>query len=301
MQTDATETVPTYPFISRFGLLFFCLIGGIAIGQLLVEVLLHLCNQPGTIEQIKRVQLGDKDSVFWVILLQVFNQIAGFAAAACLVYFYTDDKFFNFKRVKLKYWFFLPVLILLSFFVCEWISFTPETFSFPDFLKSWEYYFESVEAENEALLLRLLPADAGYELAFRFLVFAIIPAICEELFFRGALLGILSKFFSRHWAVWISAFIFSLFHFQAFGFFARWLMGGVLGYFRIYSGNLFLSIFAHLLFNAGGLLFFYLIPSFPNSILEMMPFWMSGGIMVMFILSTFLYLKSLKINHPNES
>ena len=56
-----------------------------------------------------------------------------------------------------------------------------------------------------------------------------IPAFGEELFFRGAIQGVLGEKMNIRFAIWISAIVFSAIHFQFYGFFPRMLMGAFFG------------------------------------------------------------------------
>ena len=118
--------------------------------------------------------------------------------------------------------------------------------------------FESLEAllkqlEETAgdLTERMLQADTFGGLLFNLLVIALIPAIGEELTFRGVLQQALTKGVKNvHVAVWLSAFIFSFIHFQFYGFLPRMFLGVLLGYLFYYSGSLWTSILMHF-FNNG--------------------------------------------------
>jgi hypothetical protein len=80
---------------------------------------------------------------------------------------------------------------------------------------------------------------------------AIIPAIGEELIFRGGIQRLLhEKNTEPHKAIFITALIFSLFHFEFVGFFYRFLLGVILGYVYYWSSNILIPIFLHLLNNA---------------------------------------------------
>ena len=58
------------------------------------------------------------------------------------------------------------------------------------------------------------------------LMIAVLPAIGEELIFRGVFQKIFYDFFkSGHPAVWITAIIFSTLHFQFFGLIPRFILG----------------------------------------------------------------------------
>lgn len=91
------------------------------------------------------------------------------------------------------------------------------------------------------------------------LVVAIIPAIAEELTFRGVLMRQLVRWTgSVHGGVWLSAIVFSAFHMQFFGFFPRVLLGVLLGYLFAWSGNIRVSMAAHFAQNFSQLLLLYL-------------------------------------------
>ena len=53
-----------------------------------------------------------------------------------------------------------------------------------------------------------------------------------------------------HIAIWITAIIFSAVHFQFYGFIPRVLLGAFFGYLALWSGSLWLPIFAHALNNS---------------------------------------------------
>ena len=80
---------------------------------------------------------------------------------------------------------------------------------------------------------------------------ALIPAICEELFFRGFLQNIaISVFRNIHIAVIVIAMIFSILHGDIFNFVPRFALGVFLGYVYLYSGKIVIPMLAHFLHNA---------------------------------------------------
>ena len=90
---------------------------------------------------------------------------------------------------------------------------------------------------------------AGFVLAF--VVVAIIPGIGEELFFRGMIQNEFQRAFKNHHAaIWITAIIFSAFHMQFMGFVPRVLLGAMMGYLYVWSGNLWVPVITHF-FNNG--------------------------------------------------
>jgi hypothetical protein len=86
-----------------------------------------------------------------------------------------------------------------------------------------------------------------------------LPAIGEELLFRGVLQKLIQKMTgSSHWAIWITATLFSALHLQFFGFLPRLLLGALFGYLLEWTGTLWLPILAHFINNASGVIVFFI-------------------------------------------
>jgi membrane protease YdiL (CAAX protease family) len=97
------------------------------------------------------------------------------------------------------------------------------------------------------------------QLLVGFVVIALIPAIGEELVFRGLLQPRVQRLTHNvHAAVWITGFIFSAIHFQFYGLIPRMLLGVLLGYLYVWSGNLWYPIVGHFTNNGFTLLMIFL-------------------------------------------
>lgn len=96
----------------------------------------------------------------------------------------------------------------------------------------------------------MIQFDSTLQLIIGFLVIAVLPAIGEEIIFRGM---IQNDFYRAtrniHLSIWISAFLFSAIHIQFFGFFPRLLLGALFGYLYYWSGNLWMPVLAHFINN----------------------------------------------------
>jgi hypothetical protein len=91
------------------------------------------------------------------------------------------------------------------------------------------------------------------------LVIAVLPAIGEELVFRGLGQRLLQRLTNNHHAgIWVAAFLFSFIHLQFYGFFPRLLLGALFGYIYYWSANLWYPIFAHFVNNGFTLIMLYL-------------------------------------------
>ena len=101
-------------------------------------------------------------------------------------------------------------------------------------------------AENAQLITELCNFDSFTGWLVPTLVIALAPAVSEELFFRGAMIPILRRL-TGGWgsAVFISAVVFSLAHFDMTGFVARTLMGLIMGIVFVLSRSLWVSMAFH--------------------------------------------------------
>ncbi|MEA4982925.1 MAG: type II CAAX endopeptidase family protein [Paludibacter sp.] len=129
---------------------------------------------------------------------------------------------------------------------------------FPAYLSMIEDYLLEMEQRAEELTNIMLSVSSMTGLLINIGLIAVIPAVGEELFFRGTIQRLLQDKMKIHAAVWITAFIFSSIHFQFYGFIPRLLMGAFLGYLFAWTNNLWVPIVAHFTNNALAVIFFYL-------------------------------------------
>jgi len=123
-------------------------------------------------------------------------------------------------------------------------------------LQGW---IENSEHEASILTETFLFTSSLSGLFLNILIMAILPAIGEELLFRGLLQQYFIKLSKNaHIGIWITAIIFSAFHMQFFGFLPRMFLGLVLGYLFYYTNNLWYPIAFHFVNNALNVLFYYL-------------------------------------------
>lgn len=132
---------------------------------------------------------------------------------------------------------------------------------FPEFMKGFEVWARNMEDR----LMELTKAMSSYtnlgEMLVAMLVIGILPAIGEELIFRGLLQNkLLGGIKNHHIAIWVTAIIFGAFHMQFFGVVPRIFLGALFGYIYYYSGNIWYPIVAHFINNGLAVLTMYLGP-----------------------------------------
>ncbi len=164
------------------------------------------------------------------------------------------------KKPKLRL---ILLAIGITIFALPTINFLGEwntQLHLPSFLSDLEELMKQSEQKAQLITQKFLVMHSISDLAVNLFVIAIIPALGEELLFRGVIQQVFARMTgSKHWAIWITAFLFSALHLQFFGFFPRMLMGVLFGYMLVWSGNLWLPIIAHLTNNGMAVIVTYLI------------------------------------------
>lgn len=145
----------------------------------------------------------------------------------------------------------LAILLIFSISpLINLLAYINEQMVLPAFLSELENQFREMEDSAAVLTRQMLNVNSTGGLLFNLLVIAMMPAFGEELFCRGALQNIFSENRNKYVAVWIVAIIFSLIHFQMYGFLPRMVLGAILGYLLVWSGSLWLPIIVHFVNNA---------------------------------------------------
>lgn len=125
----------------------------------------------------------------------------------------------------------------------------------------------SLQDKTEGVLEAIMGTSSVGGLLANLLVVALIPAVCEEVFFRAGIQNLLERWFSAnggkpwgtHVAVWVTALIFSLGHGELFSFMPRFVMGVVLGYLYVGGGSILPNMLAHFANNALVVVLYWLV------------------------------------------
>lgn len=199
-------------------------------------------------------EVGAKDIAFLRYIL-ISQQISFFIIPAVIILILLNPaQQFNLNNIKVPGIKEIFLVIILSFCLFPVTSFTGQLNSgmqLPEWLSGVEQWMVEKEDSTTRLFDVLMAPDTFWTMIFNILMLALIPAIGEELIFRGVFQKILAKLFkSGHLAIWFTAFIFSTLHFQFFGFIPRFILGLVFGYLYFWSGTLWLPVIAHFVNNA---------------------------------------------------
>lgn len=198
----------------------------------------------------------------FVRIMQIFNQIGMFIIPAVLIAILTEPspaRYLSLNGTKPQF-FLLALLLTISIgpligSLMEW----NEALRLPESLKGMEDWMKRMEDTSNELTERMLSYTDPASIAVNIVMIVLLPAIGEELLFRGVLIPSFDKIFRNvHLAVWVGAILFSALHMQFYGFLPRFVLGLLFGYLFIYSRSIWVPVFAHFLNNGTIVLVTYL-------------------------------------------
>ena len=133
----------------------------------------------------------------------------------------------------------------------NWLNEINAKLSLPEWLNSIQVWMQNSEDQANKITEAFLSTNSIASVLKNIIMIGILPAIGEELVFRGVVQQLFKKIYGNaHAAIWISAALFSAMHLQFFGFLPRMVLGAMFGYMLEWSGTLWLPVIAHFINNA---------------------------------------------------
>ena len=205
---------------------------------------IFLFQQPLSVEALKWTQLIQTTAIFLLPPL-------------CMAYLWAQEpwKWLKVRRIKGEIvWAIAIMLVALP--AINLLSKWNEQMMLPAFLEPLEVWMKAQEESAKILTEQFLNVTTFSGLIINLLLMALLPAVAEELTFRGVLQNLFTSS-NSHTAIWCSAILFSAIHFQFYGFLPRMLMGALFGYMLVWTGSLWTPILMHLTNNAIAVLLYF--------------------------------------------
>jgi membrane protease YdiL (CAAX protease family) len=119
--------------------------------------------------------------------------------------------------------------------------------------KTAETYFKSLEDEYNKEMMVIANMKSLQDYLLSLTIIALLPAIFEEMLFRGVLQPIMVNLSKNVFTgILITSIVFSAIHISYYGFLPRLALGLIIGYIFYFSKNLWLASITHFLYNAYG-------------------------------------------------
>ena len=172
------------------------------------------------------------------------------------------------------------LLMLVALPAINLLSYWNQQMTLPAFLEPLEAWMKAQEESAALLTDQFLNVTTFGGLVVNLLLMAVLPAVAEELTFRGVLQQLFEVKGERlrapqnavgifgdpakvkgervpHLAIWCSAILFSAIHMQFYGFVPRMLMGALFGYMLAWTGSLWVPILMHMTNNAVAVILYF--------------------------------------------
>lgn len=231
-------------------------LGGILLWMIPAMGCMMLFEQPMSVGSLKWVQLLQTAAMFLLPPL-------------CMAYLWSREpmkwlKVSEFQSFKVSGAAILLMLVALP--AINLLSYLNQQMTLPAFLEPLEQWMKTSEENAKVLTEQFLSVTTFGGLMINILLMALLPAVAEELTFRGVLMNLFKVRGERlevrgesipHLAIWCSAILFSAIHMQFYGFVPRMLMGALFGYMLVWTGSLWVPILMHFTNNAMAVLLYF--------------------------------------------
>ena len=235
---------PYRKFLILVGIALILAVISSTIGALLAQLItgIHIFGSSSALSD-----LNNPNVILALKITQLFSAIGTFFIPPIIgAYLFSDNvkeylgatKSIDVQQIVLA----LLLILMIQPFV-NWMSLINAGINLPEWLKA---LLSSPGNSAQKIGEALMKGDSIMSLLFSCVVISIIPAISEELIFRG----VIQKLFidlakNKHFGIILTATLFSAMHMDVAGFIPRFALGAMLGYLYVWSGSIYLPIVAH--------------------------------------------------------
>lgn len=254
--------------------------------------------------------LSDINTLKWIQLLQTITLfllpsliLAYLCAKAPFCWLQLD------KKADWKVFLWAVGIMLVALPAINLLAHINQQMTLPAFLEPLEQWMKTAEEDAAHLTEQFLSVTTFGGLIINLLLMAVLPAIAEELTFRGVLQHLFTPKHQSsipHLAIWCSAILFSAIHMQFYGFIPRMLMGALFGYILAWTGSLWVPILMHFTNNAMAVLisFFAIKAEWDNDLLDTIgtgdTLWLGIVSFVLTIVGIYIFRRSTTMSNASS-
>lgn len=233
---------------------FSCWFGGTILGALLMQLCASAFGIGNWQQLISKISDGESlEHINSIKIISIIGHLAAYSLSAIVfAVIIKGKKFYSLLLLDKN-----PGLLTIPLILLAIIA------AYPTAL--WIAYLNinllpaNMIAEDTLLFQqRLMQMNSLTDLLLNIMLLGLVAGIGEELLYRGVIQRLIGNYAKNmHLAVWATALVFSITHFQPEGLLPRFLMGAFLGYLCVWTGSLWSSIIAHISFNSIQVFIFY--------------------------------------------
>lgn len=208
------------------------------------------------LDQVNDVLYGRYDllSVAQLKYYQAVQTIGFFIVPGIFLYWiFSEDKHTYFeiiRKPKILNCLLILLVLLIATPLIQWLFIKNQSITLPDFMSGLEESLQKMDQKHEILSNRFLQGNTLVQYLSNILIIALLPAIGEELIFRGLIQQIFIDSFRKwHVGIILTALLFSAIHGQFYSFIPRFVVGLFFGYLMFWSKSIWYPVLAHFLSN----------------------------------------------------
>ncbi|MBP5782025.1 MAG: CPBP family intramembrane metalloprotease [Bacteroidales bacterium] len=195
------------------------------------------------------------NNMIYLKSMQTFLELSMFMTPALIFSYKNSQSINNYWGFKQKQSGITIILVIALYFVAvplvAWLVKINENVRFPESLQTLENALKSIQDSATEMTEKFMNVSTIGGILVNIFVMAIVPAVSEEMLFRGCIQKTLTdKMRNKFLAILISAFIFSAAHLEFYGLLPRFILGIILGYVFYYTGNILMSVLLHFINNS---------------------------------------------------
>jgi len=256
-QNLLAETYSPYPLISPVAAAFLGLIGGFILyqflGGLMTLLIFGFDIEAAPVNGLRLMTIVGQILFIMLPALLFSKWIYGDVSKIISL------KLPNWKELSL---FVLGIIILTpllqsylyiqNYYIEQWAEVSP-------FINSIKFLLDSLNELIEKTFGNLIRVDNVPEMLLVIITISIVPAICEEVMFRGYIQRSFGFKFKPHIAAILTALFFALYHFNPYGLIPLAIIGFYLGFAAYTSQSLVIPIIIHFLNNFFAVMLYFII------------------------------------------
>ncbi len=259
MRNSLSDANPFSKIIFAVFIIFVSFLITIILGFLIAVPIFHI-----NISEMSSIlsDYNDPDTIIFLKYLQTLQAIGLFILPAFIIAYLFHSKITEYLRFNEKITtrsiVFTVFILLASIPIINSLAVLNQGMQFPDCLAGLENWIQEKEASAQTITESFLRMDSVTSLMLNIIMIGVLPAIGEELIFRGVFQRLFAEWTKNiHWGIIIAAFLFSAIHMQFYGFLPRFVLGIVLGYLFYWSGSIWIPIVGHFVNNTAAVLVYY--------------------------------------------
>jgi len=252
------------PFAQLMFSLFIMVISVLVFVLLAIVVAIPFFGMAGLMSGLTPAGMETAEGMVFLKYFQVVQSIGLFVVSPLILGWLYHGNFIEYlqlnRTTNFTSYLYAGLSILVLIPLINYIGEINSQMKLPTSLAGLENWMRTMEETTKVLTDKFMKVEGLSGLLFNIFMIAVLPALGEELMFRGVFQRIFTNMTKNyHWGIWIAAIIFSGFHVQFYGFIPRLLLGAMFGYLLVWTGTIWAPILAHFVNNTMGVVGYYLI------------------------------------------